>query len=59
MLTTGPRAWTLLTQKRPMLNAGERLLPDWTTCAYKEDQRHAAIIDKTIDVTLRKFNRTV
>jgi len=47
------RSWTLLTQKRPMLNERERLLPDWTTCAYNKGAIYLeTVIDKTVNVAL-------
>ena len=49
----------MLTQQRPMINESERLLPDWTTCTHQQDIHRDAIIDKTINVTLREFDATV
>ena len=40
-----------------MLNERERLLPDWATCAYNKGAIFLeTVIDKTVNVALRKFN---
>jgi len=51
----GYNAWTLVTQKRPLvpfISAMERILPDWVTCSYKENIQHSAVIDKVVNLTL-------
>ena len=56
--TSDYSAWTLVTQKRPLvpfIEAKERILPDWATCIYKEQINQSAVIDKVVNLTLREF----